>query len=60
MTLAAVAHAADHGAAVVRVHDVAGVADFLAAREVLAGRAAPQQVDPDDERLKWVRAEARG
>jgi len=59
MTLAAVAHAADHGAAVVRVHDVAGTADFLAAREVLAGRAAPQPVDPDDERLKWVRADAR-
>lgn len=59
MTLAAVAHAADHGAAMVRVHDVAAASDFLAAREVLAGRTAPRPVDPDDERLKWVRPEAR-
>jgi dihydropteroate synthase len=57
MTLAAVAHVADHGAAVVRVHDVAATADFLAARAVLSGRAEPLPVDADDERLKWVRSE---
>lgn len=59
MTLAAVAHAADHGAAIVRVHDVRDTADFLAARQVLSGRAEPLPVDPDDDRLKWVRRAAR-
>jgi dihydropteroate synthase len=36
-TLAAVGFAADAGAAIVRVHDVAGAADFLAVRAVLRG-----------------------
>jgi dihydropteroate synthase len=36
-TLAAVAHGVDAGVHVVRVHDVAEVADFLAVRAVLAG-----------------------
>jgi len=36
-TLAAVAHGADAGAAVLRVHDVAAAADFLRVRAVLAG-----------------------
>ena len=36
-TLAAVAFAADAGAEIVRVHDVAGAADFLAVRAVLRG-----------------------
>ena len=36
-TLAAVAFAAEAGAAIVRVHDVAGAADFLAVRAVLRG-----------------------
>jgi dihydropteroate synthase len=36
-TLAAVAHAADAGADILRVHDVAGAADFLAVRAVLRG-----------------------
>ena len=36
-TLAAVAAGVDAGAAIVRVHDVAGVADFLAVRAVLRG-----------------------
>jgi dihydropteroate synthase len=56
-TLAAVGHAADHGAAIVRVHDVAAVADYLAVRAVLAGDAEPGRVDPDDDVLKWIRAE---
>jgi dihydropteroate synthase len=55
-TLAAVAHAADHGAAIVRVHDVAETVDFLAVRDVLAGRAEPGEVDPGDDALKWIRA----
>ncbi len=36
-TLAAVAYGADAGAAILRVHDVAGAADFLAVRSVLRG-----------------------
>jgi dihydropteroate synthase len=36
-TLAALAHAADAGADIVRVHDVAAAADFLAVRAVLRG-----------------------
>jgi dihydropteroate synthase len=43
-TLAALAHAADAGLHMVRVHDVAAAADFLKVREVLAGRA---EVAPD-------------
>jgi dihydropteroate synthase len=38
-TLAAIGHGADAGAHVLRVHDVADVADFLAVRAVLAGEA---------------------
>jgi dihydropteroate synthase len=42
-TLAALAHGVDAGAHVLRVHDVAAVADFLAVRAVLD---AEQEVDP--------------
>jgi len=38
-TLAAIGFGADHGAAMVRVHDVAEVADFLAVRAALSGDA---------------------
>jgi dihydropteroate synthase len=38
-TLAAVAHGVDAGAHILRVHDVADVADFLAVRAALAGEA---------------------
>jgi dihydropteroate synthase len=54
-TLAAVGFAAERGAAIVRVHDVAATADFLAVREVLAGDAEVGEVDPDDDALKWIR-----
>ena len=54
-TLAAVGFAADHGAAIVRVHDVAPVADYLAVRAVLAGASEAGEVDPDDDALKWIR-----
>jgi dihydropteroate synthase len=43
-TLAAVAHGVDAGAHILRVHDVAQTADFLAVREVLAGRSP---LDPE-------------
>lgn len=59
-TLAAVGFAADHGAAIVRVHDVKEVADFLAVRDVLAGRAEVPEFDMQDESLKWIRADAGG
>jgi dihydropteroate synthase len=36
-TLAALAYGADAGVQIVRVHDVAAAADFLAVREVLGG-----------------------
>jgi dihydropteroate synthase len=54
-TLAAVGFAADRGAAIVRVHDVAAAADFLATRAVLAGDADPGAIDPGDDTLKWIR-----
>jgi dihydropteroate synthase len=38
-TLAAVAHGVDAGAHVLRVHDVADVADYLAVRAALTGEA---------------------
>jgi len=56
-TLAAVAFAAQHGAAIVRVHDVAAAVDFLAVAEVLAGGAEVGAVDPGDDGLKWIRAQ---
>jgi dihydropteroate synthase len=55
-TLAAVGYAADRGAAMVRVHDVAATVDFLAVREVLHGGAEVGEVDPEDDALKWIRA----
>lgn len=55
LTLASLGFAADAGAAIARVHDVAAAADYLAARDVLAGRKDPVPVDRDDERLKWTK-----
>ena len=43
-TLAAIAHGVDAGAHILRVHDVAAAADFLAVRAALRGERA---VDPD-------------
>ncbi len=43
-TLAALAHGVDGGAHILRVHDVAEAADFLAVRTVLEGRL---ELDPD-------------
>jgi dihydropteroate synthase len=54
-TLAAVGWAADHGAAIIRVHDVRAAADYLAVRGVLRGDAEVPPFDPDDDALKWIR-----
>ena len=40
---------------ILRVHDVADVADALAVRDVLAGSADVPDVDPEDDALKWIR-----
>jgi dihydropteroate synthase len=52
-TLAALAHGIDRGAAILRVHDVAAVTDFLRVRAVLNGDAEVPGFDAHDERLKW-------
>jgi len=52
-TLAAVGHGVDAGAHVLRVHDVAAVADFLAVRAALKGEL---EVDPElrvPDSLRW-------
>jgi dihydropteroate synthase len=55
-TLAAVAQAVAAGAAMLRVHDVAAVVDFLATHRVLTGIEEIAAFDEDDEDLKWIRA----
>jgi dihydropteroate synthase len=42
-TLAALAHGVDAGAHILRIHDVAAVADFLAVRDALSGRQPPSR-----------------
>lgn len=59
-TLAAVGWSADHGAAILRVHDVAAAADFLKVRRVLDGTDPMPAFDPDDDALKWIRVAADG
>lgn len=56
-TLAALAEGAEQGAHMVRVHDVAAAADFLAVRAVLRGEAA---LDPATRLQDSVRWEAQG
>lgn len=56
-TLGAVLWSARAGAAMLRVHDVAAAADALAVAAVLDGRAEVPDVDPEDESLKWIRAD---
>jgi dihydropteroate synthase len=54
-TLAAVDFGVSAGAHIVRVHDVAEVADFLAVRSALRGDGVPAlRGDRDDESLKWI------
>ena len=55
-TLAAIAHGVDAGASVLRVHDVAAAADFLAVLETLRGT---RELDADtrlDDSLRWEQA----
>jgi dihydropteroate synthase len=54
-TLAAVGEGVDAGGAILRVHDVAAVTDFLAVRRVLRGEEPVPGFDAGDERLKWIR-----
>jgi dihydropteroate synthase len=56
-TIAAATWAADAGAAILRVHDVAAVRDALAVQAVLEGRDEVPAFDGDDEELKWIRAD---
>jgi dihydropteroate synthase len=56
-TLAAATWAADAGAAILRVHDVAAVRDALAVRAVLDGHDEVPAFDASDEELKWIRAD---
>ena len=56
-TLAAALWAADAGAAILRVHDVAAVRDALAVKAVLDGRDEVPAFDASDEELKWIRAD---
>jgi len=57
-TLAALAHGVAAGASLVRVHDVAAVADFLAVQRVMDGTDPMPAFDADDDRLKWIPAAA--
>jgi dihydropteroate synthase len=56
-TLAAATWAADAGAAILRVHDVAAVRDALEVRAVLDGHDEVPAFDGSDEELKWIRAD---
>ncbi|MGZ4278030.1 MAG: dihydropteroate synthase [Solirubrobacteraceae bacterium] len=58
-TLAACGWAADAGAAILRVHDVAAVREFLDVRAVLAGERELGEFDGDDEALMWIRPDTR-
>jgi len=54
-TLAAIEFGIGAGAHIVRVHDVAQVAEFLGVRGVLRGEGTAElDGDPDDETLKWL------
>jgi dihydropteroate synthase len=54
-TLAAVDFGVQAGARIVRVHDVAEVAEFLRLRSQLHSDASPDlKGDPDEEALKWL------
>lgn len=54
-TLAAIGFGVDAGAAIVRVHDVAAVLDYLAVRADLRGKEPVELLgDPHAEQLKWL------
>jgi dihydropteroate synthase len=54
-TLAALGVAAEQGAGIVRVHDVAAAVDHLRTWRVMTGREELGAFDEDDDRLKWIR-----
>jgi dihydropteroate synthase len=54
-TVAAVLWAAEAGASIVRVHDVADAVDALRVRDVLRGDAEVPAFDRADDSLKWIR-----
>lgn len=54
-TLAAIAHGVDAGVHVLRVHDVAETADFLAVRAVLAGETEIDSTLRLSDELRWHR-----
>lgn len=54
-TLAALSFGVDAGAQILRVHDVAEAADFLAVRAALRGQGIAEMAgDPADQTLKWL------
>lgn len=54
-TLAAIQFGLSRGAAILRVHDVAEVAEFLSVALALPGEeSVPMRGDPDDESLMWI------
>ncbi len=57
-TLAALAHGADAGAHIFRVHDVAAAADFLVVRAALRGERAPERDLAVPEELRHQRPRA--
>jgi dihydropteroate synthase len=59
-TLAALAHGADAGAHIFRVHDVAAASDFLAVRAALAGATTPGRDLALAEELRHQRPRGRG
>jgi len=58
-TLAAVAHGADAGAHVFRVHDVAATHDFLSVRAALRGQAPPERDLALAEEHRYQRSDGR-
>jgi dihydropteroate synthase len=54
-TLAALAHGVEHGAHILRIHDVGAAADFLAVRSALAGERTPSRDLALSEELRYDR-----
>jgi len=58
-TLAALAHGAEHGAHIFRLHDVSAAADFLTVRAALRGEIEPRRDLALDDALRYDRQPAR-
>jgi dihydropteroate synthase len=59
-TLAAIAHGVQHGAHVIRVHDVAAAAEFLAVTSVLNGEEDIDSGTRLDDRVRWQQGAGAG